>query len=252
MATRQPSMHQRLRRLMLLQLTQPARLRRHITFTTICAVVLFLLATGVYDSEGLALLSAALIVSGLVIVQFSELTRDAADVTPGCPLPEDRPVHTGRLVIRPAMPADAEAYAASIDDQFRRENGWTARTEAEWLAALHSKHCIASAMGYFVIERADGEVVGGLIAQPFPGTVLHHLGWWVRDDHRRQGYAREAVGAFTDELRQSGVRPLVFGMRTTSIANHRIAASLAATLVGTAPFTLPNGEQPQSDWFLLE
>lgn len=200
----------------------------------------------------MAALSVALIVFGLVIVQFSELTRDSAITVPGCPLSGDGLVRTERLVIRPVHPRDAAAYAATIDDEFRRENGWTLTSEQQWNSIIRSHRDLAKAMGYFVMERFDGQIVGGLSAQPFARTGTWHLGWWIRGDHRRQGYAREALAALTAELRTQGVRPLVFGMRTTNVANHRIAASLGATPIGTAPFPLPNGEQPQSDWFRLD
>ena len=251
MAT-EPTLRQRRQYMAMVQLTRPERLWRYLVFTGVAVVGWTFLVVRADHSVPIATVEVALLTLALLIMQFYVLTAEAAVSLPGCPFRETSALKTPRLRIRPVEPQDAGPYAATVDDEFRRENGWTQSTETDWIRCLCSPLGLAKSMGYFVIERADGEIVGGLSAQLVDRAMAFQLGWWVRPDQRRQGYAKEAVIAFAAGLHREGAERLIFGTRTTNVANHRLAAAIGATSLGPSLFALPNGEQVESDWFLIE
>ena len=113
---------------------------------------------------------------------------------------------TDRLILRTIEEADAER-------QFRLMNSPTVMAqlggvkELHEIEAVHSKSMALYAReGFsdlFVIEKASGEAVGdcGLkrVDHPLaPNQGDHEIGWLVREDRWRRGYAGEAMCAIIE------------------------------------------------------
>jgi RimJ/RimL family protein N-acetyltransferase len=112
-------------------------------------------------------------------------------------------VRTGRLLLRPFRPQDAEpVYLACSDRETRR-----------WLLALPDPYTLDHARA-FVTEAApaaraggralsnaievDGEFVGSCGLHFTPGRLGPELGYWIAPWSRRQGYATEATRALAE------------------------------------------------------
>lgn len=111
------------------------------------------------------------------------------------------PVHTERLIIRPAVPEDADAAFAfrSLDSVAE----WIGRAQtsreahAEWFAEPANLACT------LVLEK-DGEVIGDLYfwvndawaqkeVEDLAKAAQAEIGWTLHPDHHGQGLATEAA-----------------------------------------------------------
>lgn len=57
----------------------------------------------------------------------------------------------------------------------------------------------------FVVEGAEGEVVGGIIGSSFYGWLFIHL-LWLRENLRRQGFGQRLLALAEEEARRRGAR----------------------------------------------
>ena len=115
-------------------------------------------------------------------------------------------LETARLTLRPIRPGDAELQFRHLNSPASmRHLGGPATLEQ--IEEKHAKTMAFHAREGFgwlmVFERASGEVVGhcGLKRVDSegarnPGDI--EIGWMIREDRWRRGYAREAVGALLD------------------------------------------------------
>lgn len=159
----------------------------------------------------------------------------------------DDPITTPRLVIRAVRSDDAQALRATIDDEVRRANGWTRRTERQILRLV--RRDLASHLGVLVITDHQDEVVGEAQANPRPDGSAWEIGWWVGPGHRGQGHATEAVGALVARLHDRGASKVVFGTAADNVAIRRIAEKLGAVVESNAPVRLPDGSTPAAIWY---
>jgi len=107
------------------------------------------------------------------------------------------PIETERLLLRPLATGDVDQLLALHDDPavarfmgaYDRAGlvAWLRSNLAEWAERGHGRTAI--------VERASGRFLGrgGLKHWPQFGEV--ELGWGLRPDARRQGFATEAAGA---------------------------------------------------------
>lgn len=247
-----PSLRQRRQCLALVWLTAPSRIVVPLAFVGMAVVALagfVVLDAGSEADLGPAILLVDLLVGLHLVGLVHSLTAKAAAAIPGCPLAGERLIRTRRLCIRPPRPGDADALSATIDDEFRRENGWDEKTTAVWDRTLRAPLDLAEDLGTLLVERHDGEVIGGCTAAWAPADAARLLGWWIRAEDRRLGYATEVVTALVPRLLDDGTARIGIGMRTTNAACHRIVERLGADQLGTWDHTLPNGERVPSDWF---
>lgn len=123
------------------------------------------------------------------------------------------PVHTARLVLRPATPDDIEAtWAHRQLPEVSRWISWKAETLEEYAAGFLHPGRLATTL---VVER-DGHVIGDLMlkiedawaqaeVRDRAAGVQAELGWCLHPAAQGNGYATEAVAALLrvcfDELR---------------------------------------------------
>jgi len=87
--------------------------------------------------------------------------------------------------------------------------------------------------GYFLIERASGELVGGAGLHPKEGGVAE-IGYWVRSDRTGRGYATAAADALTAAAFEylSDVVKVIIRMDQANLASAAVPPKLGYTLEG--------------------
>lgn len=106
-------------------------------------------------------------------------------------------LETERLLIRPWRADDRDAFVAMASDPevMRFVHAGTAYSEAEIAEFLARQARQEAELGVCMgamVEKASGDVVGVAGIQPLGTTGDMEIGWWVRRDRWRRGYATEA------------------------------------------------------------
>lgn len=118
----------------------------------------------------------------------------------------DTVLETGRLILRQIREEDLEPHMALLNTPAVMEHLGGVQPRAG-IAAKHQaarESFAAHGFGFMIMEeRASGELVGhcGLrhVAHPrAPNPEDHEIGWLVRQDRWRRGYAEEAMRAVID------------------------------------------------------
>jgi ribosomal-protein-alanine N-acetyltransferase len=154
----------------------------------------------------------------------------------------DLAIRTDRLVLRPLLEADADAYFPLVSDpELPREMSWSAhRTRdetVEWLRFLE------------VATNAGAEVVWAIVHDGTPGGVvgLHALtyamralrvdratlGYWIAPALRGRGLMREAArAAVAFGFTQLGLRKIQVGCFDGNVASQRVIEKLGFRFLG--------------------
>ncbi len=159
-----------------------------------------------------------------------------------------REVESARLLMRPPVPQDAVALAATMDAEMLTGNGWTDRHAREIVQAVGSGR---PTPGLLVFEAwSDGALVGGATVQPSSDDESSRsLGWWIGPRHRRAGYAGEAVAALVEAIHEAGFLVVEIGTSESNLAVQRICDRIGATEKDRRPQPLPNGSVVPAIWY---
>ena len=112
-------------------------------------------------------------------------------------------IETSRLLLRPMTQDDFEAlYALFSDPEISRHYPYTfdeARVQS-WIDRNIARYEKDGFGLWAVCLKETGEVIGdcGLTLQPIDGQMLPEIGYHIRRDQQRKGYAREAAAAVRD------------------------------------------------------
>ena len=120
------------------------------------------------------------------------------------PLPER--IETERLLLRCWRPEDAPWLKDAIDSSLAELKTWmvwathepsSIEVLAERLRGFRDDFRAGRSWTYGIFDRADTQVVGGagLHARGGPGVL--EIGYWIRTDATRHGYATEAAATLT-------------------------------------------------------
>lgn len=115
-------------------------------------------------------------------------------------------------------------YPAPFDDEAVR--GWMAQNQARY-----------ATLGFglwAVVERATGEVIGdcGLTMQMIHGEICPEIGYHIRRDKQRQGFASEAAQAVRDfAFTQTPFREVYAYMKYTNLPSAKTAMAVGMTFV---------------------
>lgn len=133
------------------------------------------------------------------------------------------PLPTSRLRFREMTDSDLPDIASLDLGGSRGPAGWIA-----WNRRNYEEH----GFGLWVVETHDGGFVGdcGLTLQEVEGTWLVEVGWHVRPDLRRQGYATEAAESVKNAARAVGVEHLIAIIRPDNTPLQRVAAKIGLVL----------------------
>lgn len=101
--------------------------------------------------------------------------------------------------------------------------GWIA-----WSRRNYATH----GFGLWVVETHAGEFVGdcGLTMQEVEGQWYVEVGWHVRSDLRRQGYATEAARSVVEAARTAVVEHLVAIIRPDNVPSQAVATKIGLVL----------------------
>ncbi|MFI1194594.1 GNAT family N-acetyltransferase [Micromonospora sp. NPDC020750] len=165
------------------------------------------------------------------------------------------PVHrvrSARLDISVARVRDLSELASLEDDETRHRNG---RTLADEVAALDG---IDPALPVWTREYAMFVARERITGRPAVSVTLAvtadrrmWVGGWVVADHRRRGYAREALDVVCAIVhRHLGVAELHAARETDNVASGRWLASCGFVQVdGPSTHVLPDGRSIEPDWW---
>jgi len=120
------------------------------------------------------------------------------------PLPER--ITTPQLVLRCWQPSDAPPLKEAIDSslvELRTWMAWAVR-EPSSLAVLEARLCgfrddfqHGREWAYGIFDHAETRVLGGAGIHPRLGPDVLEIGYWIRSDAVRRGYATDAAAALT-------------------------------------------------------
>lgn len=90
--------------------------------------------------------------------------------------------------------------------------------------------------GYFLVEQPSGELVGGAGLHP-NGADVAEIGYWVRSDRTKRGYATAAAEALTTAAfeRLPGVVKVIIRMDQANLASAAVPPKLGYVLQGDQP-----------------
>jgi RimJ/RimL family protein N-acetyltransferase len=149
-----------------------------------------------------------------------------------------------QLALRRWRLDDHRSLMAAISvslDELRAWMPWaqampTAEAERAVIVASSARFDRGEDFEYFLFELGTGELVGGagLHLRPAETPETAEIGYWVRSDRHRRGYATEAARALTSAAFEHlpGLRAVEVRMDKGNAASARIAAKLGYELIG--------------------
>jgi RimJ/RimL family protein N-acetyltransferase len=108
-------------------------------------------------------------------------------------------IHTERLVLRRFEADDFEGLRVVVEDKMASE--W-APYDAQWPLEderMRSTFRWLSSLDYWYAMEFEGEIIGFLVAQPTEDGAAREIGYTVRSDMQRRGFAYEACAAVMRE-----------------------------------------------------
>jgi RimJ/RimL family protein N-acetyltransferase len=145
------------------------------------------------------------------------------------------------IELRRCRPTDLDALMSAValsQPELARWLPWadpmpTREAEREFLQTTEAAFDGGNAWGYFLFERASGELVGGAGLGPRDADEVE-IGYWVRSDRIGNGYATAAAGALTAAAFANlpNLQRVVIRMDQANHASAAIPPKLGFTLEG--------------------
>ena len=160
-------------------------------------------------------------------------------------------MHSARLLLRPWLDADAEAFHRIWGDPEVVFWGPSKDLDASRAMLVRvRKRCEGHpppVAWHAVVEADTGEIVGNVVLQPAPfapGDL--ELGWHLRRDRWGRGYATEAAGTLMKRAFEGSPIPrLVCVILPSNARSQRVARRLGFSVVAT---DVPHGGLPHDLW----
>lgn len=211
------------------------------------ALVLASASTVLTGSVGGSFLAVPLACSGVIIWWRPRRLRPTADTLQRAM----EGIETERLVLRRPCPEDVPAFAATIDADVLKANGWAETTVRDTLRRLGRPVPWPGQARVLMTDRLTGDIIGSISSEPvIAGTPACHLGWWMRSAERGRGYGTEALRAVFPAIHEAGVPQILVGTLPGNAAVRRVLEKLGANERATLPHKLPNGATVPSVWYL--
>ena len=138
-------------------------------------------------------------------------------------------LETDRLILREMDPTDYEAlYAVLADSDIMQHYPYTfdeARVR-NWIDRNRARYQKDGFGLWAVILKETGEMIGdcGITMQNIHGCLLPEIGYHIRSDHQRKGYATEAAAACIHWTFEKHDFPAVYSyMKYTNIPSQKTA-----------------------------
>jgi RimJ/RimL family protein N-acetyltransferase len=115
-------------------------------------------------------------------------------------------IETERLVIRCYDPGDAPLLDAALTVSVEHLKPWmpwvheepqSLDKRVELLRTLRARFDANSDFNYGIFDRGESELIGAIGSHTRQGPGIRELGYWIRADRLRRGFATESVAAMT-------------------------------------------------------
>lgn len=148
-------------------------------------------------------------------------------------------IHAGPIDLRRWQPSDLQAVMSAVSSSLAELRVWMPWaqepvTTARYAEVLRNFHTAFDAGTEFIFGMFEGEaVVGGCGLHFRQGPGVADIGYWVRTDRHRQGFATAAVSSLTAAaFRHLGdIREIHITMDKANTASARIPARLGYRLL---------------------
>lgn len=146
------------------------------------------------------------------------------------------PFKTDRLCFREMTDEDLDAMASLLGDPdvmtYYPEP--KSRAESQRWIDWNKRNYIEHGFGLWIVETHDGVFVGdcGLTWQPVNGVQTLEVGYHVRPEHQRRGYASEAADACLSFARALGTTHIVAIIHPENVASQRVAQKIGLVREG--------------------
>lgn len=109
-------------------------------------------------------------------------------------------LETKRLILRQLEEADFDAWTAVLGDpevMYAYEHGFFPDEVRQWIDRQRERYAAYGFGLWAVVEKASGELIGdcGITMQDWCGREVPEIGYHLRRDKWRQGFATEAARA---------------------------------------------------------
>jgi RimJ/RimL family protein N-acetyltransferase len=150
---------------------------------------------------------------------------------------------TARLVLRPPVQADFEAWAACMaDEEAARFIGGVQPASIAWrgMAAMVGSWALQGFGMFSVLERETGRWIGRVGPHHPHGWPGDEVGWGLARDAWGRGYAREAATASLDwAFDVLGWREVVHCIDPRNVLSIRLAERLGSRCIGPGKMPAP-------------
>lgn len=146
-------------------------------------------------------------------------------------------LETKRLILREMTEADYDAlYAVLADSDIMRHYPYTfdEKRVRGWIAKNRERYRIFGFGLWAVCLKESGEMIGdcGLTMQNINGNIRPEIGYHIRRDMQRSGYAKEAAAAVRDwAFANTPFRELFSYMKKKNTASAATARSIGMTFL---------------------
>ena len=170
-------------------------------------------------------------------------------------------IETKRLILRELAPDDFDAlYAVLADSDIMQHYPYTfdvVRVQ-RWIVRNMERYQKDGFGLWAVVLKESGEMIGdcGLTLQNIDGELLPEIGYHIRKDHQRKGYAKEAAASVRDwAFGNTEYHSLYSYMKYTNVPSYSTAISIGMRKIKEYPDTL-NGITcvyaiAKEEWHLL-
>ncbi|GAB2575720.1 GNAT family N-acetyltransferase [Dyella jejuensis] len=164
----------------------------------------------------------------------------------------DLRIETERLILRPPIAGDFDAYAANMaDPEAARFIGGRQSREMAWrgFLTLAGAWAIQGFAMFSVIEKASGRWIGRLgpwHPEGWPGT---EIGWGLAREAWGKGYAHEGcVAAIGWAFQHLGWSEVIHSIHPDNLASRALARRLGSTCRGLQKLPPPYADSPNERW----
>ena len=150
-------------------------------------------------------------------------------------------IETERLILREMTEADLDAlYAVLGDSEIMRYYPYVFDRQRvqRWIETNIARYRVFGFGLWAVCLRETGEMIGdcGLTVQDINGFIRPEIGYHIRANRQRMGYAKEAAAAVRDwAIQHTPFRMLFSYMKSSNLASARTAVSIGMQLTETYP-----------------
>jgi RimJ/RimL family protein N-acetyltransferase len=161
-------------------------------------------------------------------------------------------IHTPRLILRPPIKDDFEAWALMEADESVKANTGAVQDQRESWGQLLSiaGHWSLTGWGSFcAIEKSSGRFIGRFgPSRPF-GWPAVEIGWMLLPEFQGKGFALEgAVAAMDFAFSELGEVRVIHTIRPANMASQRLAEKLGSRNLGPIKLPPPFEDIPNDEW----